>query len=113
MKNHENCSQFWDILSLIGDKWVVATIGILSDGPQRYNEIKRQIGDVSQRMLTRTLRRLENRGLITRRILNTIPIGVEYKLTPIGRTLVKPLDSLFEWAIKNADKIESITKEEE
>src|SRR5215475_10140507 len=79
----EDCRAVASVLARVGDKWSVFVIMMLGDGPKRFNELKRQIGGISQRMLTLTLRGLERDGLITRTILATIPPRVDYELTPL------------------------------
>ncbi|MBB5234136.1 winged helix-turn-helix transcriptional regulator [Deinococcus budaensis] len=96
---HRACTQLGRILNSIGDKWTIMVIGVLSDGPVRFNELRRTIGGVSQRMLTLTLRDLERDGLLTRTVYPTIPPRVDYELTPLGRTLIEPLRALSEWAV--------------
>jgi len=95
------CKQTAATLSLIGDKWSVLVIMLLSRGPRRFNELKRVIGGISQRMLTLTLRALEREGLVSRTIFPTIPPRVEYALTDLGRSLQKPVFALGVWAIEN------------
>lgn len=95
-------------LDLVSDKWVVAVIYALSGGAKRYGELQREIGDVSQRMLTRTLRNLESDGLVSRNVHSVKPPVVEYALTPLGETLVEPLKNLCEWAIMNFHEIEAL-----
>ncbi|CAN7735125.1 helix-turn-helix domain-containing protein [Paenibacillus sp. LjRoot153] len=95
------CRVLGDVLSLIGDKWTVMIVGGLSDGPKRFNELRRLIGGISQRMLTLTLRRLEEEGIVSRTVFPTIPPRVDYELTPHGYTLIEPLKSLSDWAIKH------------
>jgi len=73
-------------------------ISLLGNGPRRFNEIKRMIGGISQRMLTLTLRGLERDGLVTRTVFPTIPPRVEYELTDLGKSLWKPVEALGEWA---------------
>ncbi len=85
-------------LDVISDKWTSLVIYLLSDGPQRYTQLKRQIGGISQKMLTQTLRKLEEEGLVTRTVYPTAPPSVEYALTPLGETLLEPLIRLLEWA---------------
>ena len=77
----------------------------LGDGPLRFNELRRSIGGISQRMLTLTLRGLERDGLVTRTVFPTIPPRVDYALTPLGRDLLKPVSALGDWAIRNQPKI--------
>lgn len=82
-------------------------IMMLFDGPKRFNEIKRLIGGVSQRMLTLTLRGLERDGLVTRTVFPTIPPRVDYELTDLGRGLSEPVMALGEWAKMHRPQIES------
>ena len=94
------------VLSRIGDKWTVYVVRLLSDGSMRFNEIKRAIPAISQRMLTLTLRGLERDGLVTRTIYPTIPPRVDYELTDLGRTLIATLVELGEWALSNRASVE-------
>ena len=94
------------MLSRIGDKWSVLVIVLLADGPRRFNELKRMIGGVSQRMLTLTLRGLERDGHVTRTIFPTIPPRVDYELTEQGQGLIKPMQALGEWALAHLPEIE-------
>lgn len=87
-----------EVLARIGDKWTVLVVELLEDGPMRFNELRRAIGAISQRMLTLTLRGLERDGLITRTVFPTIPPRVEYELTRLGRTLREPLTAIAQWA---------------
>lgn len=95
------CSVASDVLSRIGDKWSVLVVMLLGDGPKRFNELKRLIGGISQRMLTLTLRGLERDGLVTRTQFATIPPRVDYELTPLGHSLRKPVLALGAWAFEN------------
>ena len=81
-------------------------IMMLGDGPKRFNEIKRMIGGISQRMLTLTLRGLERDGLVTRTVFPTIPPRVDYELTDLGRGLSKPVEALGRWAIEHQPEIQ-------
>jgi DNA-binding HxlR family transcriptional regulator len=94
------------VLARIGDKWSVLIVSRLGNGRLRFNELKRDIGGISQRMLTLTLRGLERDGLITRTVFPTVPPRVEYELTPLGRSLLAPVTALGEWARQNRAKIE-------
>src|SRR4051812_8066269 len=96
-----NCAAVNDILSTIGDKWTVLIVVTLSNGPMRFNELKRAVGDISQRMLTLTLRNLERDGFATRTVFATVPPRVDYQLTELGKTLIKPLESIAGWAIEH------------
>lgn len=102
----ENCRAVSDVLARIGDKWTVYVVGLLSNGPMRFNEIRRAVGSISQRMLTLTLRGLERDGLVTRTVYPTIPPRVDYELTELGRTLICILKPLSEWAIANREIVE-------
>jgi DNA-binding HxlR family transcriptional regulator len=94
-------------LDLIADKWVVAALYVLSHGTKRYGELQREIGDISQRMLTRTLRDLERNGLVERKVYPVVPPMVEYSLTPLGKTLNQVLKSLCNWSTTNFQQVES------
>jgi DNA-binding HxlR family transcriptional regulator len=99
------CAVAADVLSRIGDKWTVLVVMLLSDGPKRFNELKRLIGGISQRMLTLTLRGLERDGLVTRVQFPTIPPRVDYELTSLGHSLCEPVQGLGAWALKNYQTI--------
>lgn len=79
-------------------KWSVSILSSLHEKPYRHGELRRRLSDVSQRILTRTLRQLESAGLITRSVNNSKPIAVEYSLTPVGRTFMGPLTHICRWA---------------
>ena len=95
------------ILQRIGDKWSVLIISRLGEGPRRFNEIKRMIGGISQRMLTLTLRNLERDGLVSRTVTPTVPPRVDYALTDLGRDLLIPVAALGEWALQHTSCIEA------
>jgi DNA-binding HxlR family transcriptional regulator len=88
-------------LARIGDKWTVMVVGSLSNGPMRYNQIARAIEGISQRMLTLTLKGLEQDGLVSRTMYPTIPPRVDYELTDLGRSLIVPLRALRSWAVEH------------
>lgn len=104
---HEDCRGVASVLARIGDKWTVFVIRMLFDGPKRFNEIKRLVDGISQRMLTLTLRGLERDGLVTRTVFPTIPPRVDYELTDLGRSLSKPVIALGEWAMAHQSQIEA------
>jgi DNA-binding HxlR family transcriptional regulator len=93
-----DCRAVSAVLARVGDKWSVLIIMLLGGGPRRFNEIKRMVGGISQRMLTLTLRGLERDGLVTRTVFPTIPPRVDYELTSLGRSLSEPVIALGEWA---------------
>jgi len=99
--NSHDCRAVSGILARIGDKWSVLIISRLGEGPRRFNEIKRMIGGISQRMLTLTLRNLERDGLVSRKVTPTVPPRVDYALTDLGRDLLIPVSALGDWAIKH------------
>ena len=94
------------MLARVGDKWSVFVIMMLGDGPKRFNELKRMIGGISQRMLTLTLRGLERDGLVTRTVFPTIPPRVDYELTDLGRGLAKPVQALGQWVFEHKQEID-------
>jgi DNA-binding HxlR family transcriptional regulator len=94
------------VLSRVGDKWTVLVVSTLGDGPKRFNELRRALGSISQRMLTLTLRGLERDGLLTRTVFPTVPPRVEYELTRLGRSLLEPVSGLGSWARKNRAAIQ-------
>jgi DNA-binding HxlR family transcriptional regulator len=100
-----DCRAVSDVLARVGDKWSVLVVTRLGGGPLRFNELRRSIGGISQRMLTLTLRGLERDGLVTRSVFPTIPPRVEYALTALGRDLLQPVAALGEWALRNQGKI--------
>jgi DNA-binding HxlR family transcriptional regulator len=102
-----DCRAVSAILSRIGDKWSVLIISRLGEGPRRFNEIKRIIGGISQRMLTLTLRNLERDGLISRTVTPSVPPRVDYALTELGRDLLGPVTALSQWAIAHQPCIEA------
>lgn len=102
-----DCERISPILSRVGDKWTVLVILILAEQPKRFNQIRREVENISQRMLTMTLRGLEQDGLVARKVYaDKNPPWVEYRLTALGKTLVAPLFTLCEWAAENCETIE-------
>jgi DNA-binding HxlR family transcriptional regulator len=95
------CLAIRDVLSRVGDKWSVLIVGLLESGPVRFNALRRSVEGISQRMLTLTLRGLERDGIVTRTVEPTTPPSVEYALTPLGRSLLKPIGALAAWAEQN------------
>ena len=97
-RTSEDCRAVSSVLARVGDKWSVLIIVLLGDGPKRFNEIKRMIGGISQRMLTLTLRGLERDGLVKRTQFPTIPPRVDYELTQLGQSLWEAVKPLGAWA---------------
>lgn len=102
-----DCRRVAPVLARIGDKWSVLVVSLLGAGALRFNELRRRIGSISQRMLTLTLRGLERDGLVTRTLYPTIPPRVDYALTPLGHSLLEPVRALGAWAQANAGHIEA------
>lgn len=92
-------------LDLIADKWTALIVGLLAPGPQRFAVLARQIGGISQKMLTQTLRNMERDGLVQRTVFAEVPPRVEYALTPLGQTLQAPLGALRDWAETHAGSV--------
>ena len=86
------------LVDTLGDKWVTLVLCGLRDGPKRYTELARQIAGVSQKMLTQTLRTLERDGLVSRTVTASVPVRVDYELTPLGHSLLEPIQHLKAWA---------------
>jgi DNA-binding HxlR family transcriptional regulator len=103
---HDGCLAVREVLNRVGDKWSVFIVGLLGDGPRRFSELRRMIDGISQRMLTLTLRGLERDGLVTRTIYPTIPPRVDYALTPLGQTLLVPVQVLAAWAQEHRPEIQ-------
>jgi DNA-binding HxlR family transcriptional regulator len=103
----EDCRAVSEVLARVGDKWTVLVVGVLGDGPKRFNEIRRSLGSISQRMLTLTLRALERDGLVTRTAFATIPPRVDYELTRLGNSLLDPVSGLGLWARQNRAAIQA------
>jgi DNA-binding HxlR family transcriptional regulator len=102
----DQTSDVRQVLDLIADKWTALVILSLSRNTRRYGELHREIGGVSQKMLTQTLRNLENSGLIHRKVYPVVPPMVEYSLTPLGETLINPLKTLCNWASEHFYEVE-------
>lgn len=105
--NSVDCRHVKQLLTRIGGKWTVLIVTRLSGGPMRFSELKRDISDISQKMLTSTLRDLEEDGFVRRAVTPSIPPRVDYELTDLGRDLLVPLDILGTWAVKNKQRVEA------
>jgi DNA-binding HxlR family transcriptional regulator len=95
------------VLARISDKWTVLVVRALGRGPRRFNAMRREIGDISQKMLASTLRDLEENGFVTRTVVPTKPPQVEYALTDLGRDFLCPVQALAEWVIANSAWIDA------
>ena len=94
-----------DMLARIGDKWSLLIVSTLGTGPLRFNELRRHIADISQKMLSSTLKVLERDGLVARTVIASVPPQVEYALTDLGRELLGPVSALAEWTAVNTPRI--------
>jgi DNA-binding HxlR family transcriptional regulator len=99
------CRVVSGVLQRTGDKWSMLVVTVLSNGPRRFSEIRRQIEPISQRMLTLTLRTLERDGLVKRTVTPTIPPRVDYELTELGVSLRHPVMALLNWAAAHVEEI--------
>ena len=95
------------ILDRIGDKWAVLILILIRDEPMRFNALRRAIEGISQKMLSQVLKSLERDGLIKRRVFATVPVTVEYSITPLGQTLAAAVDPLRDWAEQNLKEVQS------
>lgn len=105
--DHPECRAISETLGLLGDKWTVLVVSLLGDRTMRFSELKRSIGNISQKMLTTTLRHLERDGFLTRTVYPTIPPRVDYELTELGRDFLNPVHGLMQWAKDNAMRLEA------
>ncbi len=103
----ERCIAVREVLKRVGDKWSILVIAALGGGPLRFAALKRDIDSISQRMLTLTLKGLERDGLVARKVFPTVPPRVEYALTPLGATLLEPVQGLASWATGNRIAIQT------
>lgn len=101
------CQRISEMLSRIGDKWTLLVVRALGNGPRRFSALKRGLGSISQKMLTRTLRNLERDGLVSRKVTPSTPPQVEYALTAMGEDLFGPIAALSDWTITHADCIDA------
>lgn len=100
-----------EIIGRVGDKWTVAVVHALGNGPLRFTEIRRGVDGISQRMLTTTLRALERDGLVNRTVYPEIPPRVDYELTPVGLSLLDTLWLLMNWAVLHTEDIDRARRE--
>jgi DNA-binding HxlR family transcriptional regulator len=98
------------VLDKIADKWTILILTVICPKPARFNELKRRLDGITHKALADALKRLERNGLVTRTVLPTQPIGVEYAITPLGHSLREPFEALCAWAAANSDKVEAATQ---
>jgi len=107
----EDCRQISQMLSRVGDKWSMLVVTYLGEEGMRFSELRRGIGNISQKMLTTSLRNLERDGFVKRTVLPTSPPRVDYELTDLGRELLVPVAGLADWTRENVHRIETARKE--
>jgi DNA-binding HxlR family transcriptional regulator len=106
LRARENMGRVRPVLDKIADKWTILILTVLCPRPARFNEIKRRLDGVTHKALADALKRLERNGLVTRTVLPTSPIGVEYAITPLGHSLRQPFEALCAWALENAEAVD-------
>ena len=95
------------VLDQIADKWTMLILTVICPRPARFNEIRRRLGCITHKALADALKRLERNGLVTRTVLPTSPIGVEYAITPLGHSLRQPFEALYDWALTHGPAFET------
>ena len=98
------------VMELIGDKWTLLTLNAIARGINRHNALLREVGGISQKMLSQTLRGLERNGIVTRHVFPVVPPRVEYELTPLGESLNGPVVALGKWAQENYAQVEKASE---
>lgn len=93
------------LLDQIADKWTVLVVCVLDEGPTRFNELRRRVDGVSQKVLTSTLRALERNGMVERLVATSGPVAVTYRLTPLGTTLYEPMLALYGWTTRHIESV--------
>ena len=101
----EVCGAIADVLARVGDKWSLLIVWTLGEGPVRFNELRRRVAPISQKMLSSTLKVLERDGMVSRSVTPSVPPQVEYALTDLGRELLEPVSGLAEWTSANSPRI--------
>lgn len=100
-----------NVLDKVSEKWSMLLVMTLASGPKRFNQIRREVPDISQKMLTQTLRDLQRDGMVARRVFDTKPPSVEYRLTPLGESIIVPFGHLIRWASENHQRIDAARSE--
>jgi DNA-binding HxlR family transcriptional regulator len=95
------------LLGLLADKWTIPVVHALARGTKRFGELRKEVGEVSQKVLTQCLRRLESHGLVRRTVYPVVPPRVEYSLTPLGMSLNEPLAGICQWITRHGRQLES------
>jgi len=101
------CEHISRMLARISDKWTLLVVRTLGNGPCRFNALRREVGEISQKMLASTLRDLEENGFVSRTVTPVTPPQVEYALTDLGRDFLCPVRGLSEWVVANSARIDA------
>lgn len=101
------CEHLSRLIARISDKWSLLVVRVLGRGPCRFNALRRDVGEISQKVLASTLRELEENGFISRTVTPVTPPQVEYALTPLGKDFLRPVQSLAEWVIENSSRMDA------
>jgi DNA-binding HxlR family transcriptional regulator len=101
------CEHISRLLARISDKWTLLVVRVLGRGPARFNALRRDVGEISQKMLASTLRELEENGFVSRTVTPVTPPQVEYALTDLGRDFLKPVQTLADWVIENSARMDA------
>ena len=107
--DHEDtarCEHISRMLARISDKWTLLVVRVLGRGPCRFNALRREVGEISQKMLASTLRDLEENGFVSRTVTPVTPPQVEYELTELGREFLKPVQALANWVVANSSRMD-------
>ena len=102
----EGSARVRPVLDQIANKWTVMILTVICPRPARFNEIRRRLNGVTHKALADALKRMERNGLVTRTVLPTAPVGVEYAITPLGQSLRKPFEALYDWALVHGPALE-------
>ena len=105
--NPAHCEHISRLLARISDKWTLLVVRTLGPGPRRFNALRRDIGEISQKVLASTLRDLEENGFVSRTVTHTTPPQVEYALTDLGHDLLTPVKALAEWVVANSARMDA------
>lgn len=100
------CEHISQMLARISDKWTLLVVSVLGEGPRRFNALRREVGEISQKMLASTLRDLERNGFVSRTVTPVTPPQVEYALTDLGKDFLNPVQALADWAVANAARMD-------
>lgn len=101
------CEHLSRLIARISDKWTLLIVRVLGRGPCRFNALRRDVGEISQKVLASTLRELEENGFISRTVTPVTPPQVEYALTQLGKDFLRPVQSLAEWVIENSPRMDA------